>query len=309
MVAPSGEQFEISGGGYRAVVTECGAGLRILEYDGRPLVEGYGETVPASAGRGQLLLPWPNRIEDGAYSFEGRKLQLPISEVSRNNANHGLTRWAGWTLEEHAEQAVSLLYRLMAQPGYPWTLDLHAVYDLSADGLTVTVTATNMSDSPAPYAQGSHPYLQVGDEAVDGWELTLPAETRLLTDDRKIPTGRVAVDDTRHDFRVSSQIGDLHLDDAFTDLRRGSDGRVEVWLQDSRTGRGVAVWMDGAHRYVQVYSGDDLPADQARRSLAIEPMTAPANAFRTCEGLVVLAPAGSQGDEHSSSWGIVARPR
>ncbi len=189
MVAPSGEQFEISGGGYRAVVTECGAGLRILEYDGRPLVEGYGETVPASAGRGQLLLPWPNRIEDGAYSFEGRKLQLPISEVSRNNANHGLTRWAGWTLEEHAEQAVSLLYRLMAQPGYPWTLDLHAVYDLSADGLTVTVTATNMSDSPAPYAQGSHPYLQVGDEAVDGWELTLPAETRLLTDDRKIPTG------------------------------------------------------------------------------------------------------------------------
>ena len=59
MVAPSGDQFVIESSGYRAVVTECGAGLRELEYDGRRLVEGYPEDAQASGGRGQLLLPWP----------------------------------------------------------------------------------------------------------------------------------------------------------------------------------------------------------------------------------------------------------
>ena len=65
MVAPSGDQFEISGGGYRAVVTECGGGLRSLEHDGRPLVLGFGEDEQSTSGRGQLLAPWPNRIRDG----------------------------------------------------------------------------------------------------------------------------------------------------------------------------------------------------------------------------------------------------
>ena len=76
MVAPSGEQYEISGNGYRAVVTESGAALRVLEYDGRPLVLGFEEDQTSSSGRGQLLAPWPNRIRDGRYSFGGRDHQL-----------------------------------------------------------------------------------------------------------------------------------------------------------------------------------------------------------------------------------------
>lgn len=304
MVAPSGEQYEIHGGGYRAVVTECGAGLRLLERDGRRLIEGYDEEAQASSGRGQLLLPWPNRIEDGSYRFAGRDLQLPISEVSRNNASHGLARWAAWTVEEQTGQSVSLLYRLMAQPGYPWTVDLHVLYDLSADGLTVTVTAANLSSTAAPYAQGAHPFLTVGDDGVDEWELTLPAATRLLTDERKLPVGREHVAGTDHDLRDPRLIGALQLDDAFTGCTRNADGRVEVTLRHPGTGHEVVLWMDGAHDFVQVYTGDDLAAEQARSAIAVEPMTAPANAFRTGEGLLVLGPAGSETDQHSSSWGI-----
>lgn len=304
MLAPSGEQYEISGGGYRAVVTECGAGLRGLEYDGQALVEGYDEGEQATAGRGQLLLPWPNRIEDGAFTFRGRDLQLAISELHRNNASHGLTRWASWSREEQSGQSVTLVYRLMAQSGYPWTVDLHVLYDVSAVGLTVTVTASNMSDTPAPFAQGAHPYLSVGDDRVDSWELRLPAAARVLTDERKLPVGLEDVDDTGYDFRVARPIRDLQLDDAFTGLTRGADGRVEVELRNPRTGAAVGIWMDQAHEWVQVYSGDDLESAQARRSLAVEPMTAPANAFRTGEGLIVLGPAGSADDTHSASWGI-----
>lgn len=305
MAAPSGEQYEISGGGYRAVVTEAGGGLRLLEYDGRPLVLGFGEDQPASAGRGQLLAPWPNRIRDGRFTFDGRELQLPITEPKRGHASHGLVRWTSWTLEEITAHSVSLVYRLMSQPGYPWTLDLHVLHDLSADGLTVTFTATNLSASRAPYALGAHPYLTAGPGPVDRWELTLPAATRLLTDERLIPTGREDVRDTELDFRMARPIRSTRLDTAFTDLSRDADGRVTVLLRDPAADQGVALWMDARHDYLQVYTGDDLPK-QARESLAVEPMTAPPDAFNSHEGLVVLAPAGSEGDEHSASWGIRA---
>jgi aldose 1-epimerase len=308
VVAPSGEQYEIRGGGYRAVVTECGATLRHLEYDGRPLLLGFPEDAQASAGRGQLLVPWPNRIQDGRYTFEGRDLQLPVNEVARNNASHGLVRWAPWTLEEITDGSVTLLLRLMAQPGYPWTLDLHVVYDLSADGLHVTLTATNLSPVPAPYAYGAHPYLTLGDGTegdLDRWELTLPATTRILTDERLLPVGREDVTDTDYDFRVARPIKSRSFDDAFTDLEQDEEGRVTVTLSDPRSGRAVALWMDHTHTCVQVYSGDDLSRG-ARAALAVEPMTAAANAFRTGEHLVVLDPAGEPGDEHTASWGIYA---
>jgi aldose 1-epimerase len=305
VVAASGEQYEFSGGGYRAVVTECGAGLRLLEYDGKPVVHGYPEDRHAFAGRGQLLLPWPNRVRDGQYTFDGQDLQLPITEVARGNASHGLTRWSPWTLEEQTRHSVSLVHRLMAQPGYPWTVDLHVLYDLSADGLTVTVTATNLSDRPAPYAQGAHPYLTVGDDGVDGWELTVPADTLLEVDERKIPTGARDVTDTDLDFRVARPLRGKSLDTAFTGLARDSAGVAEVRLHNPAADRTVAVWMDRAHRWTQVYTGADL-AEDTRRAVAVEPMTAPPNALATGEDLVVLAAAGTDGEEHSSSWGVRA---
>ena len=90
VVAPSGEQYEISGSGYRAVVTECGAGLRLLEHEGRPLVDGYDESAMATGGQGQLLVPWPTRIRDGQYAVGDRQLQLPLSEPG------GTTPRTGW---------------------------------------------------------------------------------------------------------------------------------------------------------------------------------------------------------------------
>ncbi len=242
MLAPSGDQFEIAAGGYRAVVTEGGGALRVLEHAGVALIDGFGEDEMSPGGRGQLLMPWPNRIRDGAYSFGGRDLQLALTEPSKHNASHGLVRWAAWSLEEHSAASVSLVLRVPAQTGYPWTLDLQVLYDLSADGLTVTQTATNMSSEPAPYASGAHPYLRVGPGPVDGLELTLPAATRSLVDDRLLPVGREDVEGTSYDFRVARPIRGTALDAAFTDLDRDADGVATTTLRDPSTGaRGRAV--------------------------------------------------------------------
>jgi len=301
MVAPSGEQYEITAAGYRAVVTESGAALRLLEHNGRPLLDGFDEAEMAFGGRGQLLMPWPNRIEDGAYSFGGRDHQLALTEPSRHNASHGLVRWVAWTLEEHTANSVSLVYRVMAQTGYPWTVDMHVLYDLSADGLTVTQTATNLAGSEAPYACGAHPYLTVGSGPIDHWELTLPSSRMAVLDDRLLPVGSEELDGTDLDFRVSRPIRSSVFNTGFTDLERDDDGRATVVLQGE--GRGLTLWVDDNIHWLQVYSADDVPAT-ARRSLAVEPMTSPPNAFRSGEGLVVLAAAGEPGDELSVSWGV-----
>jgi len=305
MLGPSGDQYLIEGGGYRAVVTESGAALRSLTFAGRPLLDGFAKDQMSPGGRGQLLMPWPNRIRDGKYSFDGADLQLPLTEPKRGNSSHGLARWVAWTLEEHTGNSVSLQYRLMAQTGYPWLVDLHVLYDLSATGLTVTQTATNMSGSAAPYASGAHPYLSVGPGPVDGWELSLPAATRSLADERLLPVGQEALDGTAYDFRVGRPLRDTVLNHAFTDLDRDADGIATTTLRDPESGAGVALWVDEKHRWLQVYTADDVPTT-ARRSLAVEPMTANANAFRTGEDLVTLAPAGQPGDEFSASWGVRA---
>ena len=235
MVLPSGDQYEISAAGYTAVVTEGGAALRVLRHHGRDLVHGFDESAMSTGGRGQLLMPWPNRIRDGRYSFGGRDLQLGLTDPRTGNASHGLARWAPWTVEEHTATSVSLVHRLMAQTGYPWALDLHVLYDLSADGLVVTQTATNLAAEPAPYASGAHPYLCVGD-AIEDLELTLPARTRVVLDDRQLPTGVEPVGDDL-DFATGHRIGDRVLDQGFGDLRH-VEGRARVRSPSRRVSEG-----------------------------------------------------------------------
>ena len=299
--SPSGDQHLLTHGRYEAVVTESGATLRSLSYDGRDLVQGFPDDRMPSAGRGQVLIPWPNRIRDGVYTFGGASQQLPLSEPARHNASHGLVRWVSWRAEASG-QAVTMRYRLMAQTGYPWTLDLAWRYALDDDGLAVTVTATNLAAESAPFACGAHPYLTAGSAQVDDDDLALPGATRLLTDgERKLPTGREPVAGSPYDFRERRPIGDTVLDHAFTDLVRGTDGRARVVLR-SPAGNGVELWVDERFGWLQAYSGDDQGPDTARTALAVEPMTAPPDAFNSGDDLVVLDP----GATFSATWGIRA---
>ena len=77
---PSGEQFEIEAGSFRAVLTEVGATLRTFDAGGVEVLDGFSATESSSAGRGQILAPWPNRLQDGRYSFEGVEGRAPLNE-------------------------------------------------------------------------------------------------------------------------------------------------------------------------------------------------------------------------------------
>jgi aldose 1-epimerase len=297
----SGEQIELRAGEQRVVVAEVGAGLRSYAVGDQDVLDGYAADELATSGRGQVLAPWPNRIEGGTYEFGGTQHQLPLNEVEARNAIHGLVRWSAWSASEHSPDHVLLEHTLHPQPGYPFSLALGIEYSLSQDGLRVTSTATNIGPDACPYGFGMHPYLTMGTEKVDELILRAPGRTVLQTNDRGIPVGSEPVEGTEYDFRRPRPIGTAKLDHAFTDLEGDENGLASVELRNPGDERSLLLWLDDGYRYLQLFTGDPLP-DVARRSIAVEPMTCAPNAFRTGDGLLVLEP----GEATSSSWGIRA---
>jgi aldose 1-epimerase len=297
---PSGEQHVLEHGAARAVVTEVGATLRSCTVDGLELVDGFDVDARAHDGRGQVLVPWPNRITDGRYRYGARDCQAPLNEPARHDAIHGLVRWLDWAAVARDGSSVSLACRLRPQPGYEWDLDLLIRYQLTDDGLGVTLEAVNVGPEPAPFGAGFHPYLAVGPGSVDDADLTVPATHVLDPDADGGDHALVPVAGSARDFTEPRRLGGERLDTAYAGLIRGADGRARAVLRRPG-GDSVELWVDEAFGYLMVYTADEV-GDPARRrgAVAIEPMTCPPEAFRTGTGVVDLAPGASW----TGAWGL-----
>jgi aldose 1-epimerase len=294
--APSGEQFEIRHGDQRATVVEVGGGVREYRVGERDVLEPYDVAAMADGARGAPLIPWPNRLGDGRYVFDGVEHRVPINEPDKANALHGFLRWRAWRAVEHTDDRVVMAIRLHPLEGYPFLLDVRVQYVLSTDGLTVTTTAANAGDAACPYASGQHPYLATGGGLVDGCTLQLRAGFRVDTDERQLPTEQVPVAGTPYDFAEPRPLGDLAIDYAFGDLERDGGGRAWLHLTGS-DGRTARVWVDGSYPYLEVFTADTL--ERRRTGLGVEPMTAPPDAFRSGKDLLRLEP----GESFTSAWG------
>ena len=297
---PTGAQWTVRRGSDELVVVEFGGGIRTYTRGGVDVVAGFGVDEMSVAGRGQQLIPWPNRLRDGAYEFGGASRQLALTEPAKHNASHGLVRWATWDLLDQTSSSVTVGHRLHPQPGWAWVLELTTLYALGDDGLTVTTTALNVGEGDAPYGYGAHPYLSIGDVPLGEVELEIPADTYLETDpERQLPVATHPVDGSAYDFRGSRPIGELALDTAFTGLQRGPDGRWAVTLRGLPAGD-VSLWGDEAYGWTQVFTGRAHPDTEGTTGIAVEPMTCPPDAFNSGTDLVVLHPEQA----HTGSWGI-----
>jgi aldose 1-epimerase len=232
-------------------------------------------------------------VRDGEYEFAGARQQLALSEPGKRNAIHGLVRWVNWTCANYRPDRVVMSYVLHPQPGYPHSLALSVAYHLDERGLSVEITAENVGVSACPFGAGAHPYLRPVSPKVDDTVLRAPGSTRLLVDERGIPTTSEPVEGTAFDFRAPRPVGDLELDTAYSDLERGADGLARVEFG------GTTLWVDEHFTHLMLFSGDPLP-DVARCALAVEPMTCAPNAFQSGEGLLTLAPEES----FVARWGI-----
>jgi aldose 1-epimerase len=302
-IAPSGEQFEIAHGEQRATIVEVGGGVREYAVGDRPVLDGYPLQAMCDGAHGAPLIPWPNRLADGRYRFEGVDHQLALSEPERHNAIHGLLRWRSWRAIEQEPDRVVMAIRSHPLPGYPFTLDVRVTYELGEAGLSICTDAQNVGERACPYGAGQHPYLSPGRGLIDECALELAADTRISTDEqRKLPTGREPVPGTALDFRVSRRLGDKPVDCAFTDLHRDDAGLAWARLTGPDGAR-VELWTDGHHPILQLYTGDELAPSRRRRGLGVEPMTCAPNAFQGGEGLVTLDPAQTL----TTRWGVRLR--
>ncbi|HLZ07475.1 MAG TPA: hypothetical protein VKT80_02730 [Chloroflexota bacterium] len=174
---PSGQQIHIAHGRDEATVVSVGGGIRSYQVAGQDVLDGYGPDEMCSSARGQPLIPWPNRLAEGAYAFRGQNYQLALSEPEFHNAIHGLVRYSNWSVLEQGREHVEVNHRLHPQPGYPFLVDLRIVYRLDSGGLSVRTEATNRGSEPCPIGFGAHPYLRLGTGQIDSLELQSPAAT------------------------------------------------------------------------------------------------------------------------------------
>ncbi|MGA3352704.1 MAG: aldose 1-epimerase family protein [Acidimicrobiales bacterium] len=298
MLPPSGEQFALVHGAMSAVITEVGATLRCFRVGSEPVVWEFSPDEIDSGGRGQVLAPWPNRLEGGSFRFGGIAGKAPLDEPERGNAIHGLVRWGPWTFEGRTAERVALSYLLHPQPAYPFRVRIELDYELGADGLAVTCAATNAGSEPAPFGVGFHPYLLAGPGGVDRAGMKLEARRRLVLDERGLPVGDEPVSGTAYELDGRALSG-LALDDCYTGLALGPDGRWHACLE--APGRRSELWADAAFRYAMCYTGDSLSeVSDRRKAIAVEPMTCPPNALRTGTDLIELRP----GERWQASWGI-----
>lgn len=297
-VPRTGQQYSIHQGDYSAVVTELGATLRTLKYQGQDLIASFDPDGTIPCNNGNVLVPYPNRIEDGQYTFQGRSYSVPIDEHERMNSIHGFGYRYYWKLELLTESSVTLAWRVPDLSGYPFDLLVSVTYALDENGLTMTTTATNMGDEPAPWAFGIHPWLANGRQGRGDdiqndngmCSLSIPCRTHIIADpDRLLPIGREPVQD-QTDLRQGICLEGQSFDDAWTDVEGGDDG-TSAAIFTRPDGIQVQLWGDETIKAWQVCTGTGFEASMRPAGVAVEPMTAYANAFRTGENLVVLQPA------------------
>lgn len=297
---PSGEQYDLRLGEQSATVVEVGGGVRAYRHGDRDVLHPYDVDAMSDGGHGAVLVPWPNRLADGRYRFDGHDYELDLTEADKHNAIHGLLRWQPWHATERTDAHVVMATRVAARKGYPWTLDVEVGYELTASGLVVTTSVTNRSGSVAPLGIGHHPYLSPGEGTVDAATLRFAAGTRIETDaERQLPTDRVPTAGTPYDFATGRVLGGFALDYGFTDLARDGGGRARLELTGA-DGRTVELWAGEGYDVLEVYTADTLAPDRRRHALAAEPMTCPPNAFVTGEDLLRVEPA----ETVVRSWGV-----
>lgn len=295
--APNGELTVLEAGDYTATVASVGAGLVSLSFRGQDIVLPFApdELPPAYAGK--VLMPWPNRVAGGVYSFAGGRFELPVNEAATGSSLHGLALWNEWHMEQRLDADVVFTHLLHGEPGYPFQLELSARYTLDANtGLHIELLAENRGTAPAPYGCGSHPYLTAGGEDIANCELSFRAGKVLLTDDKLRPTGLREVRGTDFDFSEPRRVSSQSLDHAFTALPQGN---WNVTLRNPALELSAVMEASGTDApWMQLYSGEL----RGRKGLAVEPMTCPPDAFNSGQDLVVLEP----GQSHSLGFRIHA---
>ena len=246
-----------------------------------------------------LLHPWANRLSRRRFRLGGREVAIdpdatPLRLDEGGLPMHGLLSAAtGWEVVRHDDSGLAATFdfaahdALIAAFPFPHRLDYEAT--LAGPALTIAVTVTATGDDPVPIAFGFHPYLRLPGVERTEWQVEIPVREQLRLGPEMLPTGeRIAA------HVAPGRLGSRTFDDAYT---APPDGAPFIL---SGGGRRVEVAFDAGYPFAQVYA----PADDD--VIALEPMTAPANALvDSGDALPLVAP----GERYRAAFSITVRSR
>jgi aldose 1-epimerase len=278
--------FNGNTGEYITFIPECGGILQelVLQKDGHlhSIIDGVTEEeLPDNNWfKSSILFPFPSRIPDGKYTFEGKEYQLPINESSRNTSLHGLVFNKIFTFHEGS---LELVYEGNGEEaGFPFRYLLKVRYELGQNGepFQMRISASSLGENKMPCGIGWHPYFKTG-TVIDKLKLTLPTEEYTVFNESLIPTGEIR---TMPEFKEGSLIAETELDTGF--IKRDAE-TTETCLFDSEKQLTIRIsqktTQKDAPAFIQVYTPPH------RQSIAIEPQTCGTNAFNNGNGLVALS--------------------
>ncbi|HCN6217133.1 TPA: aldose-1-epimerase, partial [Escherichia coli] len=249
----SGQTVSLAAGDYHATIVTVGAGLAELTFQGCHLVIPHKPEEMPLAHLGKVLIPWPNRIANGCYRYQGQEYQLPINEHSSKAAIHGLLAWRDWQISELTATSVTLTAFLPPSYGYPFMLASQVVYSLNAHtGLSVEIASQNIGTVAAPYGVGIHPYLTCNLTSVDEYLFQLPANQVYAVDEHANPTTLHHVDELDLNFTQAKKIAATKIDHTF----KTANDLWEMTITHPQQALSVSLCSD--QLWVQVYSGEKL---------------------------------------------------
>ncbi|MDX1470873.1 MAG: aldose 1-epimerase [Flavobacteriaceae bacterium] len=265
--------------GAKAIInSEQGATLEYLELRNtiiiQPLKIPYGKSF-ASA----IMFPFVNRVQDSTYKFKNNTFQLQKTQGFKT-AIHGLIYNKRFKLINDSENKseVSLYYESKGDAeGFPFKYRIEVKYKLTHSNLTLNLKVENIDQEEFPFSIGWHPYFFVGD--LKKTSLKLNSTSKLAVDGEMMPTHIEPFE--WYDFR---SLDNTSYDDTF---------KTEAEEIDLKTDRyQLKISSQPACEYIQLF----IPPE--REFVAIEPMTAPANAFNNKIGLKTLQPE----EEFKMEW-------
>jgi len=239
----------------------------------------YSDTFASS-----ILFPFASRIKNGEYTFLDKTYRLPINEIEKQNALHGLVfdktfEVIAQSSTEHSAE-VTLEFRQPNQiEGFPFEFSLQLIYVLTRNNITLEIKVLNLSNAPFPFSLGWHPYF---------YSSNLYSSTLSVNSSRKITfdDNLIAVNEETYEGPEEIDIKDERFDDCFV-------------LNDNKVGFKTCDYELNLHtssvdNYLQVYTINEANV------IAIEPLTAAPNSFNNNQGLQILEPNKA----YSVSWHV-----
>lgn len=215
---------------------------------------------PPAVVFGSVLAPWPNRLEDGTFSFSGKTHRYGPLDPEQN-VNHGLILRSALEYEV-GDSEITFFHRFTAAD-FGFEIDLQFGYRLTKIGFEGWAKAKNLGASSAPFAIGFHPYFHIPGKA----KLSASVTKAFVTNSRMLPVDTKEIQSLEVALPDTSKLDKGYFGENWRVMVEGEEFSFEITQRNLN--------------HLMLYRPSPSLFVDGSEGIAIEPQSAPANAFNT----------------------------